>query len=208
MGGRSTTVWYDVTRPLTGDILIFPGDPVPTFRQEDCGEYVLSHLALSTHTGTHIDAPSHYLKNDRSVDQIDLARFLGRCRVLDLGRVTGITQADLEGRVDEVERVLFRTWFSEKKDFDPNFPYLTHDAASYLLEGGISSVGIDSPSIEAYEGDGSVHRLFLENEVVVIELLDLSAVPEGDYYMAALPLRLEGLDGSPARVILSDRPII
>ncbi|MBP2146846.1 arylformamidase [Methanofollis sp. W23] len=201
-------MWYDVTRPLNEDVVTFPGDPVPTFGREDCGEYVLSHLALSTHTGTHIDAPSHYLKNDRSVDRIDPARLLGRCRVLDLGRVTGITQADLEGRVDEVERVLFKTWFSEKKDFDPNFPYLTHDAASYLLEGGTSSVGIDSPSIEAYEGDGSVHCLLLGNEVAVIELLDLSAVPEGDYYMAALPLRLEGLDGSPARVILSDQPII
>ncbi|QYZ79230.1 cyclase family protein [Methanofollis formosanus] len=201
-------MFYDVTRALTEDILIFPGgDPTPVFRQEDHGEYLLSLLSLSTHTGTHIDAPSHYLKNDQSIDLVDPASLIGRCRVLDLGEQTAITRADLEGQVEEADRLLFRTWFSGETAFDPEFPHLTLDAASFLVEQGISCVGIDSPSIEAYDGDGSVHRTLLRNEVAIIELLDLSGVPEGDYYMAALPLRLKGLDGSPARVILSDQPI-
>lgn len=201
-------MFYDVTRPLTEDIIVFPGDPAPGFRQEDHSEYLLSLLSLSTHTGTHIDAPSHYLKNDQSIDLIDPVRLIGRCRVLDLGERTAIVRADLEGRVDGTGRLLLRTWFSRETVFNPEFPHLNLDAASFLVEQGISCIGIDSPSIEAYEGDGSVHRTLLRNEVAVIELLDLSGVPEGDYYMAALPLRLKGLDGSPARVILSDQPIL
>ncbi|QSZ67268.1 cyclase family protein [Methanofollis aquaemaris] len=200
-------MFYDITRALTEEILIFPGDPAPVFRQEDHGEYLLSLLSLSTHTGTHIDAPSHYLKNNRTVDLIDPARLIGRCRVLDLGERTAITRADLEGRVGGTGRILLRTWFSGETAFNPEFPHLTQDAASFLVEQGISCVGIDSPSIEAYDGDGSVHRTLLQREIAIIELLDLSGVPKGDYYMAALPLRLEGLDGSPARVILSDQPI-
>lgn len=201
-------MYYDITRELSEEILIFPGgDPTPSIVTEDHGAYLLSLLSLSTHTGTHIDAPSHYLKDDRTVDRIDPGRLIGRCRVVDLGKKTAIDAADLEGRIEGVERLLLKTWFSGMRTFDPAYPYLTEDAADLLVREGVGCVGIDSPSIEAYDGDGTVHRMLLDREIAVIELLDLSAVPEGEYYMAVLPLRLKGLDGSPARAILCDRPI-
>jgi len=202
-------MYYDVTRELSEEILIFPGgDPKPAFSTEDHGAYLISLLSLSTHTGTHIDAPSHYLKDDRTVDRIDPGRLIGRCRVVDLGTATAISTADLAGRTEGAERILLKTWFSGRTAFDPNYPHLTGNAAASLIEEGVRCVGIDSPSIEACDGDGTVHLALLDEGIAVIELLDLSTVPEGDYYMAALPLRLKGLDGSPARVVLSDRPFL
>lgn len=202
-------MYYDVTRELSEEILIFPGgDPKPAISTEDHGAYLISLLSLSTHTGTHIDAPSHYLKDERTVDRIDPARLIGRCRVVDLGTATAVSAADLEGSVEGAERILLKTWFSGRTAFDPAYPHLTPDAAALLAREGVGCVGIDSPSIEAYDGDGTVHRTLLSEDIAVIELLDLSAVPGGEYYMAALPLRLKGLDGSPLRAILSDRPIL
>lgn len=202
-------MYHDITRELSEEILIFPGgDPKPAFRTEDHGAYLLSLLSLSTHTGTHIDAPSHYLKDDRTVDLIDPGRLVGRCRVVDLGTATAVSRADLAGKTDGAERILLKTWFSGRAAFDPAYPFLTEDAAARLVDDGVVCVGIDSPSIEAFDGDGTVHRILLDEGIAVIELLDLSAVSEGEYYMAALPLRLKGLDGSPARAILSDRPFL
>ncbi|TAJ45663.1 cyclase family protein [Methanofollis fontis] len=199
-------MYFDVTRELSENILIFPGgDPPPAFTTEDHGAYLLTLLSLSTHTGTHIDAPSHYLKDERTVDRIDPDRLIGPCRVVDLGTVRSIDVADLRGRVEGASRILLKTRFSGEKTFSPDFPHLTPAAAAFLVEAGIVCVGIDSPSIEGFEGDGSVHRSLLDEDIAIIELLDLSAVPEGEYMMTALPLRLKGLDGSPARVILTDR---
>lgn len=199
---------YDVTRPLSEEIPVYPGgDPTPSFTREEHEDYVITLLSFCTHTGTHIDAPSHYLKDGGTVDAIPFARLLGKCRVLDLGERTAIRREDLEGHIDGAGRVLLKTWFSGRTAFDPGFPYLTQAAAAFLVDAGILCVGIDSPSIEGFDGDGTVHRTLLGNRIAIVELLDLSGVSEGDYYMIALPLRLKGLDGSPARVILSDTPI-
>jgi arylformamidase len=201
-------MFYDVTRPLSEDILIYPGgDPVPSFTREEHEDYVITLLSLCTHTGTHIDAPSHYLKEGGTVDAIPPERLVGRCRVIDLGERTAITRGDLEDRIGGAKRVLLKTWFSERTAFDPEYPHLTADAAAFLVDSGVACIGIDTPSIEGFDGDGTVHRTLLREGIAIIELLDLSGVPGGDYYMLALPLRLTGLDGAPARVILSDTPI-
>ncbi|WP_067047678.1 cyclase family protein [Methanofollis ethanolicus] len=202
-------MFHDITRELSEEILVFPGgDPAPSFTREEHEDYVITLLSLCTHTGTHIDAPSHYRKDaGGTVDAISLERLVGRCRVVDLGTQTAITREDLEERIGDAKKVLLKTWFSEKTAFDPGYPHLTADAAAFLADAGVACIGIDSPSIEAFDGDGTVHRTLLGNGIAIVELLDLSAVREGDYYMIALPLRLKGLDGAPARVILSDRPI-
>jgi arylformamidase len=194
---------FDVTRELAEDTLVYPGDPVPRMIREDAGQYLVTEVRLGTHTGTHIDAPAHYLKNDETVDRISLQRLIGPAHVVDLRHVGGaITPRDLAGRCEGAERLLLRTWFSGREAFDPGYPALSVEAARYLTERGITCVGIDAPSVEAYDGDGSVHRHLLKRGVVVLELLDLTGVPEGKYTMIALPLRLRGLDGSPARVVL------
>ena len=160
---------------------------------------------MSTHSGTHIDAPSHYLKNNESVDRIPLAALIGPCRVIDLSGVPGeVSEDDLKDRIEGVRRILLKTGCNFFGQFDPDYVGLSVSAATTISARGIIAVGIDSPSIEKFHGTGEVHRELLGKGIVVIEYLDLSRVPEGDYQMVALPLRLRGLDGSPARVVLYD----
>lgn len=193
----------DITRPLSEGVLIYPGDVSPVFRQEDHGHYVVTDLHLSTHTGTHIDAPLHYLKNGATIDTIPLSHVVGMCRVLDVTRAgTLITANHLQGRLEGIERLLLKTSFSGIDRFFENYPSLTADAARLITGYDMKCVGIDSPSIESYECDGTVHRELLSHGCIIIELLDLSEVEEGDYSLVALPLRFTGLDGSPARVVL------
>ena len=197
------TQYYDVTRPLSGSIAVYPGDIEPRFSTMDCGQYLLTDIRMSTHSGTHIDAPSHYLKNGESVDKIPFDALLGSCRVIETpGKDGEITPGDIRDTLKGTERVLLKTGYRDSSVFDPSYPALNLAAATLLTSSGITVVGTDTPSIEKFQGSGDVHRALLGRGVVVIEFLDLSCVPEGDYTMVALPLRLPGLDGSPARVIL------
>lgn len=197
-------ILIDVTRPLSGSILVYPGDRIPAFSQSDYGRYLISDLHMSTHTGTHIDAPAHYLKEGDTIDTIPLSHIIGTCRVIDLSRTgnTVITASDLDGKINGAERLLLKTWFSGRDSFIEDYPCLDYSAACLLTEAGIKCVGVDSPSIESFNCDGAVHRRLLSCGCIIIELLDLSGITGGDYEMMALPLRLSGLDGSPARVIL------
>jgi arylformamidase len=193
----------DITRPLSEDILIYPGDKRPVFQQVDRGHYIIGDLHMSTHTGTHIDAPFHYLKAGGTIDSIPLSHVMGPCRVIDMTCAgTNITSNHLKGRLDGIHRLLLKTSFSAKDCFDENFPSLTSDAARFITGRGMKCIGIDSPSIESYNCDGTVHRELLSKGCIIIELLNLSNVCEGDYTLVALPLPFAGLDGSPARVVL------
>lgn len=195
----------DITRPLSENIFTYPGDIPPVFRQEDHGQYLITNLHLNTHTGTHIDAPVHYLKTGDTIDTIPFSHVMGTCRVLDVTHAgTIITANHLKGRLDDIDRLLLKTSFSNTGRFEESYPSLTADAARLITLCNMKCVGIDSPSVESYEGDGTVHRQLLSHRCIIIELLDLSHVEEGDYTLVALPLRLTGLDGSPSRVILID----
>ena len=196
----------DITRPTGAGVPLYPGDPRPEFRTREENGYVCTRLALTTHTGTHLDAPSHFLPGGTTVDRIPLERLMGTALVLDMQDAgDAITGEALSGRVLEGKRILLRTRASGTGSFGQVFPHLTPDAARLLAGARPPVVGIDSPSIEAPGSDGSVHRELLERGIPILELLDLSGVAEGEYLMVALPLRLEGLDGSPARVILLPR---
>jgi arylformamidase len=193
----------DVTRPLINGMLVYPGDLIPLFSQADHGRYLISDLHLSSHTGTHIDAPVHYLKSGDTIDTIPLSHLIGRCRVIDMSDAGDLITAEhLDGELEGVKRLLLKTRFSGKGAFTEEYPSLALDAACSITDHGIECVGIDSPSIESFNCDGSVHRQLLGKGCIIIELLDLSDVPKGDYTMVAMPLRLAGLDGSPARVVL------
>ncbi len=177
-----------------------------SFLQSDHGRYRISDLHMSSHSGTHIDAPAHYLNEGDTIDTIPLSHIVGTCRVVDVShsRNTTISAADLEGRISGAKRLLLKTWFSGRDSFIEEYPCLTYDAACLITESGIRCIGIDSPSIESFNCDGAVHRRLLSSGCIIIELLDLSDISDGDYEMVALPLRLTGLDGSPARVILME----
>ena len=197
--------WYDVTRPLVRGMLVYPGDIEPSFHQKDHGNYLISDLHLSSHTGTHIDAQAHYLKTGDTIDTIPLESLICTSRVIDVCDINGlIYREQLEGRIGSERCILLRTSFSGINTFSEEYPSISLEAAEYLVSCGITCVGIDSPSIESYNCDGSVHRHLLKNNCIIIELLELTGVPEGVYEMVALPLMLMGLDGSPARVILKD----
>jgi arylformamidase len=203
--GRSVKI-IDITRPLSQNILTYPGDTSPVFRQESHERYVITSLHMSTHTGTHIDAPFHYLRAGDTIDTIPITSVVGICRVLDVADAgMNITADHLKGRLDGVDRLLLKTSFSGSDRFDENYPSLTTDAARLITGNKIKCAGIDSPSVECFGGDGTVHRELLGQGCVIIELLDLSVVKEGEYNLVALPLRLTGLDGSPARVILIEK---
>lgn len=193
----------DITRPLAGNSLAYPGDTAPHFVQSDAGLYLVSDIRMSSHSGTHIDAPVHYLKTGLTVDELPLPHLVGPCRVLDVSGAGPLIDASyLKDRTGGVPRILLRTAFSECTSFREDYPSLTLDAAQYLTSTGTLCVGIDSYSVEKFDCDGSVHRELLRHDCLIIELLNLSHVPEGDYTLFALPLRLTGLDGAPARVIL------
>ncbi len=197
---------YDITRDLSEDGVLYPGDVRPRFREIDNGQYRVTEMTLGSHSGTHIDAPSHYLEGGRTVDEIPHGVLVGPARVLDCSDAGGVIgPGSLAGSLDGTRTLLLKTWFSGRREFEPGYPALSPEAADLIVEAGITCLGTDAPSIEAFHGDGSVHRRLLGSGMVILELLDLSAVPGGDYFMVALPMRLKGADGSPVRAILWDK---
>ncbi|NLX49334.1 MAG: cyclase family protein [Methanospirillum sp.] len=193
--------FIEATRVLSPRSIVYPGDTMPEIEKRSRDGYLISDLVVSSHSGTHIDAPDHYLLDGRTVDLLPLDLLIGPCRVIET-QATEIGPAELEGRVSGATRLLIRTWFSRRTRFVAPYPALTPAAAAYLVGQGIRVVGTDAPSIEAGGSDGSVHRTLLGTGGAVIELLDLSNAPPGEYRLIALPLRLEKGDGAPARVVL------
>lgn len=196
--------YIDATRALSPGVVVYPGDAVPSVDKHERDGYLVSDIGLSSHSGTHIDAPDHFLFDGRTVDRLPLDLLIGPCRVIET-TATVIGPDELRGRVEGASRLLIRTWFSRRTRFVAPFPALTPTGAAYLAGEGVRLVGTDAPSIEADGSDGEVHRTLLRPGGAVIELLDLSGVAPGEYHLIALPLRLQGGDGAPARVVLEVR---
>jgi arylformamidase len=206
---------YDVTVPLSSSVPAWPGEPrfdaQRIQRLEDGHTANVTRITASVHSGTHIDAPRHFLAGGASVDQLPLEILMGKARVLDLKVMDHIRRKDLEelDLRDDI-RVLLKTRMSGQlrhSEFQQGFVALAEDAATYLVQVGIKLVGIDYLSIDPFDSkDHPAHHALLGAGVVIVEGLDLSEVPEGEYDMACLPLRIEGADGAPARVVLRTRP--
>ena len=205
---------FDVTVPLSAEVPTFPGDPPflieSLYRIANGDPYNVARISLGTHSGTHIDAPYHFLADGQTVDQLPLEILMGKARVVELAARDKIERAELEARNlrDDI-RVLLKTRMSgqlRQPRFQEDFVYLTPDAATYLVQAGIKLVGIDYLSLEKYGStDYAAHHVLLKAGVVIIEGLDLSDVEPGEYDMTCLPLRIVGADGAPARVILRTR---
>jgi arylformamidase len=202
---------YDVTRTLQSGMATWPGEPGPELtliKQMSAGQAAdVSHLSLGVHTGTHVDAPRHFIPGGAGVESLPLTALIGPARVVGIQHEGAIRVDELErAGLDGVERVVFRTRNSDEwsgAEFREDFVYLDPEAARRLVERGTRLVGVDYLSVEAFAAAEPLsHRTLLSAGVVIVEGLDLREISPGDYLLSCLPLKLAGADGAPARVVL------
>ncbi len=205
---------HDVTFTVEQGMTVWPGDdPVQLYRQqkiEDGANANVSFLGLSVHTGTHIDAPFHFLKAGYGVEQIPLDLLVGAAQVIQIPEDAKVIDAKtLEKTIFKpgIKKVLFKTAVSLQRipltqGFKTDFVAVAADAAQMLVDKGITVIGIDYLSIAPYKNSRPTHEILLNANTLIIEGLNLADVDEGLYTMYCLPLKLKGSDGAPARVIL------
>jgi len=203
---------YDVTYSVSEKLPVWPGDPpIAVERTAEISKghpANLTRITMGSHTGTHVDAPAHFIDGGATVDRIPIGRFIGKARVVRVDgpsiRATEIRRLDLAG----VTKVLFRTRNSRKlrrRRFDQGYVAVAPSGARRLVEKGIDLVGVDYLSVEPFANRRfETHKILLGAGVVVVEGLDLAKVPEGDYELLCFPLLLKGGDGAPARVVLRE----
>lgn len=203
---------HDISAPIRAGGLVYPGNPPIEIEAQQAisagaGANV-SRISFGSHTGTHVDAPKHFFDDGQTVDQLPLARLVGPARLIEMDdKLASVGAADLERHdLTDQKRILIRTRNSRllsEPEFARDYTFLAPDGAEYLVELGIELVGVDYLSIEQFRsGHHRTHRTLLGKGVVIVEGLMLSGVATGDYELVCLPLRLEGLDGAPARAIL------
>lgn len=199
----------DITHPIYAGMSVYPGNPevFTETKKSQSGQSYISKITLGTHTSTHIDAGRHIDERLQSVDEIDLSILVGNCIVLDLTTVEySIRLIDVKDKIKPGDRIILKTSNSTRRFEDQlnEFIYLSPEAANYLSSLPIILIGIDAPSIKKKEStDNTTHRVFLENNIPIIESLNLTEVSAGEYLLTCLPLKLRGLDGAPVRAILS-----
>lgn len=205
---------YDITLTITRDLVVWPDDPpveiTHTDRIADGSLANMSRINMGVHTGTHVDAPYHFIDDGIKVDELEIDLLTGRAYVLHLpDDLNLITKETIENSSipPRTKRVLFRTrnsqrWLDGNNTFDPNYVALDEEAAALLIKRGVKLVGVDYLSVAPYEDVAPTHNVLLENGIVVVEGLDLSAVQQGRYTLYCLPLKIGGADGAPARAIL------
>jgi arylformamidase len=210
---HDTEEWIDVSVPIRDGMLHYPGNPAiaitQTMRLDRGDDATVSRISFGAHTGTHVDAPVHFIANATGVDRIGLERLIGPAQVIDVGDVDQIEPSDIaDADIRSHDRVLFKTKNSRywsQSGFKADYVCLSTDAALFLVERHVWTVGIDYLSIGNAETGVETHRALLGAGVCIIEGLDLSPVLPGFFDFICLPLRLEGLDGAPARVVLRER---
>jgi arylformamidase len=202
---------FDITRPIYDGMVVYEGDPrvvvrrVASVTAGACAN--VSEVHLGTHTGTHVDPPLHFLVGAPGVDELPLDILIGPARVHELQVREPIDAVGLRGvDLTACPRVIFKTCTADSGDTQRSpaaSAGLTADAARALVRAGVRLVGLDAATVDPPGEVGfPAHRTLLDAGVIVLEGLDLSAVPPGDYELLCLPLKLLGGDGAPARVVL------
>lgn len=209
---KATRKWIDVSVPLRHGMVHWPGDPAVHIRRvksigpdSSCN---LTHLDMGAHTGTHMDAPLHFLADGEGMEALPLEAVIGPCRVIAIRHPEIIPVEELKKcRLRRGERVLFKTANSEKSwnrpDFDTSFVHIPAATAQYLVDCGVRTVGVDYLSVGGYKKDGKqTHQILLGARIWLIEGLNLGGIKPGRYDLICLPLKIVGSDGAPARVVL------
>jgi arylformamidase len=205
----------DISLPISESLAVWPGDPPIRITQPahlDRGDLAtITRLDMGAHTGTHVDAPAHFIADGPGADALDLNVLVGPALIVHVREADALSAKALEELPipPGTERVLFRTrnshqWASGGNEFWEDFVGITEDGARWLVEHAVRLVGVDSLSIGPFADPIPAHLVLLRAGVVAVEGLNLSAVAAGVYQLVCLPLKIVGADGAPARVILID----
>ena len=203
---------YDISVPIRTGGLVYPGNPeIDISLQQAVAKGASANVSVirfGSHTGTHADASRHFFDDGQPVDRIPLERLIGPALLLTFDdSVMALGVAELQARtIKGHKRILLRTRNSallSTGEFVKNYTFLAPDGAQYLVDNGVELVGVDYLSVEQFHsGHHRTHKTLLGANVVIVEGLDLSAPPPGEYEFICLPLRIEGCDGAPARAVL------
>jgi arylformamidase len=204
---------WDISPTVSASIPVWPGDTPfeasPTWEIRDGCPVHVSRMTMTTHLGAHTDAPSHYDPAGRAIDAVDLAPYLGPCRVIHCVGVKTVRPEDIASRLDGTPpRVLLRTYASAPQQaWDPDFPAIAADTIALLASKGVILVGTDAASLDPQDSKTlDAHHAVRRHGLAILEGVVLDAVPPGDYELIALPLKLAGMDASPVRAVLRTLP--
>jgi arylformamidase len=188
---------YDISREMFSTPT-FPGDPVPemtphtTFDKPVPDVYQVTKISITGHTGTHADAPLHFIPQGKDIAEVDISRCIGKCRVAEHYGI--LTADDIRNMVSEdTERLLIKGNI-----------IVTPESAEEMVRCGLLTIGVEGMTVGTEGTIAQVHRILLGAEVYILENLVLSNVPTGIYFLSALPLKMAGMDGSPVRAVLTD----
>lgn len=220
-----TDTIYDISVSVSADLPCWPGDPgIEVQRVLDLANgdlATVSFLKMGSHTGTHVDALSHFKQDGKTLDQMDLSIYIGRALVVEVEDPEKITLGELQRTpafldLRKAERVLFKTVNSQnrwyEKPFNEHFCHLNPHAADFLIELGVKLVGIDYLSVEGFHAEtlygehAPTHHRLMAKGVYILEGLNLTDIQPGWYELICLPLKIAHGDGAPARAVLRHCP--
>ena len=188
---------FDISR-ITQEAPIYPGSsPIrvdQVFDMKKGDPFSASMITAGSHMGTHADAYCHFLKDSTvGIDQMELFRYFGSCRVITVPEKALITRGNIEGRIDGCERLVIHGGGNS---------YLTKDAADYIVEKGVLTVVTDALSVAPLDNEVEIHVTLFTAGVAVVENVTLDGVDDGDYTLSAFPIKYAGCDGAPVRAVL------
>ena len=204
---------YDITLTITPTLPVWPGDPPVRLSQPSHLERgdicTITRLDISAHTGTHLDAPAHFIRGGATVESLDLHTLIGPALVVDARGCGHLTAGTLEALAipPGVPRLLLRTdnsalWQRGQTTFTENFVAIEPSGAHWLVQRGVRLVGIDYLSVAPFDDGVPTHQILLGAGVIAVEGLNLSAIEPGEYQLICLPIKIGGSDGAPCRAVL------
>lgn len=200
---------FDVSLPIFEGMPVYKNKPEkqPEFKTAQNAHVTETRISMDVHTGTHVDAPLHMVPGGDTIETLPIEKLVRKAKVIDLTGSTGFISAeDLADKgIQKDDFVLFKTKNSWDTEFNFEFIYVNSDAAKVLAEIGIAGVGIDALGVERAQENHPTHKQLFQNNIIIIEGLQLKEVPEGEYLMVAAPLKIRGLDASPARIVLIEQ---
>ncbi|WP_335872456.1 arylformamidase [Bacillus sp. 2205SS5-2] len=204
---------FDISRQLSEKIAVWPGDTPYSFglslSKEESGSVNVGKMEMSTHSGTHVDAPYHFNEEGKRIHELDLQTYIGKATVVDVTEQSSISCELIESlSLSKVKRLLFKTnaWRDETL-FPEEIPPIESGVAKLLAQKGVILIGVDVPSVDPISSKELVaHHELYQHSINILEGIDLHAVIPGEYELIALPLSIVGGDGSPVRAVLRELP--